>query len=68
MIGEDSGGCVAEGLVDGVGLDELIEAGFFDEDLNYVDQSKDSITPEMQGVLTSVIAGCAMSGLDTSSP
>jgi serine/threonine protein kinase len=68
MIGEDSAGCVAEGFVAGVGLDQLIEAGFFDEDLNYIDQSQDSITPDMQGVLTSVIAGCAMSGLDTSSP
>ena len=46
MIGEDSATCVAEGFIAGVGLDALVDAGFFDEDFNYVDQPQDAITPE----------------------
>jgi serine/threonine protein kinase len=65
MINEELGGCVAQGWIDGVGLDTMIEAGFFDEDLNYVDQPKESITAEMQNVLTRVIADCSVSGLES---
>ncbi len=65
MIGEGSAACVAEGFIDEVGLDALVEAGFFDEDLDYVDQSQDAITPRMQRALTSVVADCSLSGLKT---
>ncbi len=66
MIGEDTAACVAQGWVDGVGLDELREVGFFDEDLEYLDLPQESFTPKMQRVLTSVVAQCSLSGLSGS--
>ena len=46
-----------------MGLDRLVEAGFFDENFTYVDQPQELIDPQMQGVLASVINECALSGL-----
>jgi hypothetical protein len=60
---EDIGACVAQGWIDGVGLETMVEAGFFDEEMNYVDPPMESITPQMQRVLTTVITDCSLSGL-----
>jgi serine/threonine protein kinase len=62
MISEDLSECVAQGWIDGVGLDTLVEAGFFDEDMNYVDQPQESITQEMRDMLAQAIADCSLSG------
>jgi serine/threonine protein kinase len=64
-IGEDSATCVAEGFIAASGLDPLVDAGFFDQDFDYVDQSQDAITPRMRKALTSVVADCSLSGLRT---
>ena len=68
LIGEDTATCVAQGWVDGIGLDELIDQGYFDEDLNYVDKAPEELTPKMQRVLTAVISECSLSGLSNGSP
>lgn len=64
-IGKKSATCVAEGFIADVGLDPLVEAGFFDQDLHYVDQSQDAITPRMRKALTSVVSDCSLTGLRT---
>jgi hypothetical protein len=64
-IGKDSATCVAEAFIAAVGLDALVEAGFFDEDFDYVDRSQDAITPRMRKALTSVVSDCSLSGLRT---
>jgi len=52
--------CVAEGWIDGVGLSEMVAAGFFDDDMSYVDQPQESLTPQMQSVLTEVVTQCSL--------
>jgi len=52
--------CVAEGWIDGVGLSKMVAAGFFDDDLSYVDQPQESLTPKMQSVLTEVVTQCSL--------
>jgi hypothetical protein len=64
MIAEDLSECVAQGWIDGVGLGTLVEAGFFDEAMSYVDAPQAPITQEMRDVLSEVIADCSLSGLN----
>ncbi len=60
VIPEGIATCVAEGWIDGIGLSEMVTAGFFDDNMSYVDQPQESLTPEMQGVLTEVITECSL--------
>lgn len=65
-VTEDIATCVAEAWIDGVGLEEMIAAGFFDEDMNYVDQPAGSISAEMRSVVTTAITQCTLGNLDLS--
>lgn len=47
--------CVAEGWIDAVGLESLVEAGFFDEEFGFVDQP---LTPENESAITNAAVEC----------
>ena len=61
MVTPESGDCIASYVVDAVGLDQLVEQGFFDADMTYVDQDLGGY-PEMKQALTGAALACAAVG------
>lgn len=52
-------GCVAEGLVDDLGVERLVETGFLDEELNLGGAQMDTVPSDVQDTLISVSFECA---------
>jgi hypothetical protein len=51
--------CTAERWIAEAGLEEMAEAGFFDEDWAYVDQDRSAMTPAIEAAATSAALACA---------
>ncbi|MEJ7832380.1 MAG: serine/threonine-protein kinase [Nocardioides sp.] len=58
---DEQSACIAEGWIDNVGLEQMVEEGFFDEDFNFVDQPEMS-TETREGITAAVIT-CVPPGL-----
>ena len=58
LLTEEQAACTAEEWIDGVGLDAMIAEGFFDDDLNFVDQPAAEMSPEMQSAATVATVTC----------
>ncbi|MCW2795480.1 serine/threonine-protein kinase [Nocardioides sp.] len=50
--------CAARAWIAAAGLPEMIDAGFFDEDLNYVDLPQSAMTPDIQAAAVSAVGLC----------
>jgi serine/threonine-protein kinase len=50
--------CTAREWVEQAGLQRMVEAGFFDEDLDYVDQDRSEMTPAIERAATSAAFAC----------
>ena len=59
VMTEPQAQCTAERWIDGAGLQVMQDAGFFDDDWNYVDQDKSAMTPEIEAAATSAALACA---------
>ncbi len=60
-VTKESADCIAETVVDDVGLATMVEQGFFDEDMSYVDQDLASL-PDVKTALTSATFSCISAG------
>lgn len=60
-VTQASADCIAETVVDDVGLPTMVEQGFFDEDMTYVDQDLASL-PDVKTALTSATFSCVSAG------
>lgn len=50
--------CTAREWVEQAGLQAMVEAGFFDDDLEFVDQDQSAMTPEIERAATSATFAC----------
>ncbi len=57
----ESADCIAEAVIDEVGLATMVEQGFFDADLAYVDQDLADL-PETKAAMTSAAFACISAG------
>lgn len=60
-VTKESAGCIAETVVDEVGLPTMVEQGFFDDDMTYVDQDLAEL-PDVKTALTSATFSCISAG------
>ena len=51
--------CTAESWIEGAGLQEMIDAGLFDADMNYVDVDQADLPPDIAAAASSAALGCA---------
>lgn len=61
-LSEEQARCTAERWIEEAGLRAMVEAGFFDADLTYVDQDRSAMTPEIEAAATSAAMACATPG------
>ena len=54
--------CTARRWITRVGLSPMVAAGFFDADLEYVDQSRNAMTPRIEAAATAAARACAERG------
>ena len=54
--------CTARRWIAGAGLRAMVVAGFFDADLDYVDQDRRSMTPRIESAATAAARACATAG------
>jgi serine/threonine protein kinase len=54
--------CTARRWVAGAGLRAMVAAGFFDADLDYVDQDRSAMTPRIESAATAAAHACATRG------
>jgi len=59
VLTEEQARCTAEKWIEEAGLDAMVDAGFFDADLTYVDQDRSAMTPEIEAAATSAALACA---------
>lgn len=59
VMSEVQAQCAAERWIDEARLQHMKDAGFFDDDLAYVDQDKTAMTPEIENAATSTVLACA---------
>ena len=59
---EEQARCTAEKWIEEAGLEAMVDAGFFDADLTYVDQDRSAMTPEIEAAATSAALACATPG------
>jgi hypothetical protein len=50
--------CTAQQWVDGAGLQRMIDAGFFDESMEFHDQDRSKMSPEMQSAALAATMAC----------
>lgn len=50
--------CAAERWIGEAGLQEMVDAGYFDEDLAYVDQPQSALSAEMRAAALSAVTAC----------
>lgn len=62
VLTEAQARCTAERWIEEAGLEEMVAAGFFDEALQYVDQDRSAMTPEIEAAATSAALACATPG------
>ena len=60
-VTQESADCIAETVVDEVGLPTMVEEGFFDEELTYVDQDLAEL-PDVKAALSSATFSCLSLG------
>jgi serine/threonine-protein kinase len=54
--------CTAMRWIEAIGLRSMIEAGFFDADLDFVDRHRSAMTSRIESAATAAARGCATSG------
>jgi len=54
--------CTARRWIAGAGLRSMVAAGFFDADLDYVDQDPNSMTPRIESAAVAAARACATAG------
>ena len=54
--------CTARRWIAGAGLRSMVAAGFFDADLDYVDQHPSSMTPRIESAAMAAARACATAG------
>ncbi len=57
VVTREQSQCVAQDVVQSVGLDQMVEDGFFDENLDFVDQDLGPY-PEIKSALETATLGC----------
>jgi hypothetical protein len=50
--------CAARAWIESAGLQQMIDAGFFDADLNYVDRPQSEMTPDLRNAAVAAVTSC----------
>ncbi len=58
FVGPTRARCIAEGWIDEVGLDSLVDVGFLDEQMNFYDQDLDTVDTRIGDALTAATSEC----------